>query len=245
LGQLILLIAQATAEPLSTFRSDISPQLEQWMSRALKKEPSLRFQNAREMSEALGAAVGASRVNDAMDNPPAFVSGSYSQPQIQTNYQEPSASIVLAQSVEPAQLPQQQVLPETMQGTRAMTALQQPANTLRGTANTHLEAPPQVPMNRGGFLTMGAVALVIVVGGIIEILIWGRSSGTAESAAVPVLSASAGANAPVASASAASSNFIRPEDFPPIPAAARASAARPPAPPTKAKRPDVSKYGVP
>jgi serine/threonine-protein kinase len=220
LGELLMMINSDPPPPLRKFRQDIPEPIEQWFTKALAKAPADRFQDAKQMSAALGAAfeqsfgVPAGRVSD--------MTGQFEAASVSAVRRPPAAT---ASGLTPPQGP-----------ASGPVGAQLPPATLRGTATTDFSIPPP-PSNVGAWFRRGVVALVLAGGAAFAAWL-ALSDGTIPSVhlGAPASSASeAGSAAPSASGAASVAASARP--------LSKAGSASPVGkkPPTKSPDPDPKK----
>ncbi len=180
LGELLMMINSDDPPPLSKFRSDIPEPIEQWFTKALAKTPGTRFQDAKQMSAALGAAYeqsfgalpsqglegtgqyeAASLLGDAFRRPEmATPSGPISSGNLGGS--TPSGMLLpQAQPGAAATPPLAPLSVPRIDGPRS--GLQSPPATLRGTSTTDFSIPPP-PSSAGAWFRRGVVFLVLAGG---------------------------------------------------------------------------------
>jgi serine/threonine-protein kinase len=182
LGELLMMINSDEAPRLRTYRPDVPEPLEQWFVKALAKAPGARFQDAKQMSAALGQAFEQSfgalpgRFSEATGQYEPLTFGSASGEGVRLPPKTPPSGPVsfggpVKGGVAGMLLPQAQPgaaetppvtplsVPQIEGGPRS-GLLQPPVATLRGTSTTDFSIPPP-PSTAGAWFRRFIVAVVV------------------------------------------------------------------------------------
>ena len=176
LGDLLVQLIVAPVPVPSTVVQDLPPGFDAWFARAAQRDPSLRFQSAKDLGEGLGLALGLSSgagggerphmpAGDSMPPPPQMMAIT-GQP-ARAGMRTPPAAGTLA------------ITPPPAMGTTPSPTT--PSPTTGGPmSRTFAGGPPSAPRpSTGVFVALGGVALVVVVLGIVGISYAVKGKGNA------------------------------------------------------------------
>ncbi|MGD0524659.1 MAG: serine/threonine-protein kinase [Polyangiaceae bacterium] len=219
LGDLLIQLIVAPVPVPSQVVSDLPPGFDAWFAKAAQRDPSMRFQSAKDLTEGLSLALGLSSGSDMRER--QYTPGSMPPPPMGTGVSSP-----------------QRATPQPGAGTLAITpppalgttpSPMTPVPTTGGPMSRTYGGPaPSKRPGAGAMVALGGIGLVVVVASIVGIsyAVKGKGAGTASAAGPAMVE-------PTATASAAVAATAPPAPLPSAtlepPASTSAAATAPPA----------------